>query len=104
MPPIDMVIIDEEHRWFDAYEEWLEGPWSHLPVIGLTATPWTKGLGKHFDRLIIGSTTQQLIDTGYLSRFRVFAPASPSASTENRLWRSLGCRGGLRRGVRLRSD
>jgi superfamily II DNA or RNA helicase len=77
MPLADMVIIDEVHRWFNSYEKWLKGPWSHLPVIGLTATPWTKGLGKHFDRLIIGSTTQQLIDTGYLSRFRVFAPASP---------------------------
>jgi DNA repair protein RadD len=67
MPPIDMVIIDEVHRWFDAYEEWLEGPWKHLPVIGLTATPWTRGLGKHFDKLIIGATAAQLIDAGYLS-------------------------------------
>ena len=57
MPLADMVIIDEVHRWFNSYEKWLKGPWSHLPVIGLTATPWTKGLGKHFDRLIIGSTT-----------------------------------------------
>jgi superfamily II DNA or RNA helicase len=73
----DMVIIDEVHRWFDAYAEWLEGPWKHLPVIGLTATPWTRGLGKHFDKLIIGATAAQLIDAGYLSKFRVFAPASP---------------------------
>jgi superfamily II DNA or RNA helicase len=43
----------------------------------LTATPWTRGLGKYFGRLIIGSTTQELIDTGYLSPFRAFAPASP---------------------------
>jgi DNA repair protein RadD len=77
MPSIDLVIVDEVHRWFDAYKEWLQGPWSHLPVIGLTATPWTKGLGKHFDRLIIGATTSQLIEAGYLSKFRVFAPASP---------------------------
>ncbi len=77
MPPADMVIIDEVHRWFDAYEGWLTGPWKHLPVIGLTATPWTRGLGKHFDKLIIGATAAQLIDAGYLSKFRVFAPASP---------------------------
>jgi len=77
MPPTDMVIIDEVHRWFDAYEEWLEGPWKHLPVIALTATPWTRGLGKHFGKLIVGATAAQLIDAGYLSKFRVFAPASP---------------------------
>ncbi len=77
MPPTDMVIIDEVHRWFDAFEEWLEGPWKHLPVIALTATPWTRGLGKHFRKLIVGATAAQLIDAGYLSKFRVFAPASP---------------------------
>jgi superfamily II DNA or RNA helicase len=77
MPPTDMVILDEVHRWFDAYEEWLEGSWKHLPVIALTATPWTRGLGKHFGKLIVGATAAQLIDAGYLSKFRVFAPASP---------------------------
>src|ERR1700682_2929970 len=80
MPPADMVIIDEVHRWYEAYEGWLTGPWKHIPVIGLTATPWTRGLGKHFSKLIVGATTQQLIDAGFLSKFRVFAPASPDLS------------------------
>jgi superfamily II DNA or RNA helicase len=78
IPPADLVMVDEAHRWFDFYGEWLKDPeWSAVPFIGLTATPWTRGLGKHFDKLIVGATTQQLIDTGYLSKFRVFAPASP---------------------------
>jgi DNA repair protein RadD len=77
MPLADMVIIDEVHKKFDIYETWLSGAWSHIPVIGLSATPWTKGLGKLFGKLIIGATTQSLIDDGYLSDFRVFAPASP---------------------------
>ena len=77
MPHTDLVMIDEAHRWFDKYEEWLEGPWKDIPVIGLTATPWTRGLGKYFDKLIIGSTTQELIDAGYLSKFQVWCPASP---------------------------
>src|SRR3977135_3096475 len=62
MPPIHTVMLCEAHTCFDAYEEWLAGPWKHLPVIGLTATPWTRGLGKHFDKLIIGATTQELIE------------------------------------------
>jgi DNA repair protein RadD len=80
MPPADMVIIDEVHRWYDAYEDWLAGLWKHIPVIGLTATPWTRGLGKYFDKLIVGATTSQLIDAKYLSPFRVYAPASPDLS------------------------
>jgi superfamily II DNA or RNA helicase len=78
IPPADLVLIDEAHRWFDFYEEWLGDPaWADVPFIGLTATPWTRGLGRHFDRLIIGATTQELIEAGHLSRFKVFAPASP---------------------------
>jgi hypothetical protein len=41
----------------------------------LSATPWRKGLAKHFSRLIVGATTKGLIDAGYLSLFRAFAPA-----------------------------
>jgi superfamily II DNA or RNA helicase len=81
IPPADLVIIDEAHRWFEFYGEWLKDPqWADVPFIGLTATPWTRGLGRYFDRLIIGATTQELIDAGYLSKFRVFAPASPDLS------------------------
>ena len=78
VPPADEIIIDEVHRWYQFYPKLLADPrFANIPIIGLTATPWTRGLGKYFGRLIIGSTTRELIDTGYLSPFRAFAPASP---------------------------
>jgi superfamily II DNA or RNA helicase len=81
IPPADLVMIDEAHRWFEFYGEWLKDPeWADVPFIGLSATPWTRGLGRYFDRLIIAATTRELIDAGYLSKFRVFAPASPDLS------------------------
>jgi DNA repair protein RadD len=48
-----------------------------VPFIGLSATPWTKGLGRLYDKLIIAATTKQLINDGYLAPFRVFAPSHP---------------------------
>ncbi|WP_161491248.1 DEAD/DEAH box helicase [Bradyrhizobium neotropicale] len=81
VPAADLVMIDEAHRWFEFYGEWLKRPeWADVPFIGLSATPWTRGLGKYFDKLIIAATTAELIEAGYLSRFRVFAPASPDLS------------------------
>jgi superfamily II DNA or RNA helicase len=72
------VVIDEAHRWFEFYGNWMKDPeWSNVPFVGLSATPWTRGLGKYFDKLIIGATTDELIEARYLSKFRVFAPASP---------------------------
>jgi superfamily II DNA or RNA helicase len=77
-PDADVVIIDEAHRWFKSYATWMADPaWQNKPFIGLSATPWTKGLGKHFDDLIIAATPQRLINEGYLSPFRVFAPSHP---------------------------
>jgi DNA repair protein RadD len=81
IPPANIVIIDEVHCWFKFYEKWLQNPdWEAVRFIGLSATPWRKDLGKHFTTLIIGATTQELIDAGRLSDFKVFAPSSPDLS------------------------
>ena len=72
----DIVVVDEAHKLHKAQIEWMQS-WSLIPFIGLSATPWTRGLGKYYDDLIIAATTQELIDAGYLSKFRVFAPAHP---------------------------
>jgi superfamily II DNA or RNA helicase len=78
LPEASFAIIDECHRWFDFYEAWMGHPdWLDKIFVGLSATPWTKGLGKHFDDLLIPATTQELIEEGYLSPFRVFAPDHP---------------------------
>jgi superfamily II DNA or RNA helicase len=77
----DMVILDEAHVRFKLYERWVDLPqWQKIPFVGLTATPWSKGMGKIFDDLIIGVTMQELIDQGHLSDFRVYAPAHPDLS------------------------
>ncbi|WP_167089294.1 helicase-related protein [Massilia frigida] len=46
-------------------------------TIGLTATPFTKGLGKYFDHVINAATTNQLIAEKRLVPFRVFAASEP---------------------------
>jgi DNA repair protein RadD len=76
VPKVDLVIIDEAHVVFKLYERWFNEPeWASVPIIGLSATPWTKGLSKLYQRLVIGTTTQELIDNDILSTFRVFAPS-----------------------------
>ena len=78
IPPADLVFIDEGHKIFSFYGKWFTDPaWKDVPFIGLSATPWAKGLGRLYQELIIAATTQDLIDLGYLSKFRVFAPAHP---------------------------
>lgn len=78
IPPASLVIVDEAHVVFDLYNRWFnDAGWGNTPFIGLSATPWTKGLGKLWDDLVIGATTQDMIDQGHLCPFRVFAPSKP---------------------------
>src|SRR3546814_117379 len=65
--------------------QWLEKQfgsedWGKKPVIGLSATPWSKGLGLIYDELIAPITMRGLIEQGRLLNFRVFAPAHPDLS------------------------
>jgi len=86
IPQADVVLIDECHIWFKFYEKWVgtkdywKPEWSHVPFIGLSATPWTKGLGDWFDHYHKASTIQEMIDIGNLSPFRVYAPTHPDLS------------------------
>ena len=49
-------------------------------VIGLTATPFTRGLGKWFDAVVNVTTTRKLIGQGWLSPYRVFSCTAPDMS------------------------
>lgn len=75
-PEVDYVVVDEAHIRHEVIATWMaEKP--EVRFIGMSATPWSKGLGKQFDDLIKPVSTSWLIDNGYLSKFRVFAPSKP---------------------------
>ena len=75
-PDVDLVMIDEAQLAYQSIFRWMEDC-PTIPFIGLSATPWTKGLGQHYDDLIIAATTEDLIRSKYLSDFVTFAPSEP---------------------------
>lgn len=80
-----LIIVDEAHH-AAASTTWgkVLAAFPNAHKLGVTATPIRlsgEGLADSFDTLIQGPTTQQLIDDGYLSRFRVFCPSSPDLSS-----------------------
>ena len=81
IPECDLAIFDEAHIQFKAAKDWLSHEdWRSKIIIGLSATPWSKGLGKFYDRLLVAATTKDLIRDGYLSDFKVFASGKPDLS------------------------
>jgi DNA repair protein RadD len=77
-PPADLVIVDECHEQYHRLTTWLASPeMANVPVIGLSATPWSRGLSRIYDDLIVGARTGELIAAGFLAGYRIFAPAHP---------------------------
>ncbi len=75
-PDVDLVIVDEAHQLHKETFRWM-ADWPDVPFVGLSATPWSRGLGKFYDDLIAAATTADLIRDGFLSPFVTFAPSEP---------------------------
>lgn len=78
-PEVDIAIIDEAHELHRIVPKWMAARPGTV-FIGLSATPWAKGLGKHYRELITVETTAGLIAAGYLSPFRIFSACEPDLS------------------------
>lgn len=79
IPHFSLGIYDEAHELHEAVRnEMVSGS---AKWIGLSATPWTQGLGLIFDRLVKPITMRELVDRGVLSQFVVFAPSNPDLSS-----------------------
>jgi superfamily II DNA or RNA helicase len=68
-----LVIIDECHVLHKPHIRMLDGL-RHVPIIGLSATPMRKGLGRFFDTLVRGPCIRTLIEAGWLVPAKAFAP------------------------------
>lgn len=70
-PIVDVVIIDEAHTKLKAWTEYI--PTAKAAVIGLSATPFSPGLGKLFSNLVNATTMHDLTQSGVLVPMRVYS-------------------------------
>ncbi len=75
VPYIDLVIIDECHVMFKSLIELMKR-WTAIPFIGVSATPWSKGMGLVYDDLVVVEKTKELIKQGYLCKYEAWGPDS----------------------------
>jgi len=75
VPAADIVFIDEAHMQFDFVYHWMNKPeWQDTTFIGMTATPWARGMGKHWKKLIVAGRIGEMVDGGWLKPLRYYAP------------------------------
>lgn len=77
-PDSHLDVFDEAHTLYDSHKKRMES--GGAVCIGLTATPFTRGLGKFFDTVINVTTTRKLIEQGWLVPYRIFSCKEPDMS------------------------
>ena len=70
-PDLDLVLIDEAHTMRKQTLSLVNA--INKPVIGLSASPLSKGLGKYYSRVVNVRSTKDLITDGWLVPVRTFA-------------------------------
>ena len=70
-PGLKLMIIDECHSTRSSIKEFIENNPS-VKVIGLSASPFTKGLGSIYSNVVNATTTRELVDSGMLAPLRVY--------------------------------
>lgn len=86
IPDVDFIIIDEAHGVAGSKDyRGIVETFAGKPIIGLSATPFAKGLGKRYDklggalfeRMVAAASIQELIADGWLVDCDIYAPSEP---------------------------
>jgi DNA repair protein RadD len=70
-PQTDLLIVDECHVSRRKTINYIEAN-PQMRVIGLTATPFTKGLGDVYENVVTGATTGSLVEKKWLAPLKVY--------------------------------
>lgn len=83
LPEPDLIVFDETHHIGAASWDAIFHRYPHARILGLTATPWRldgQGLGRWYSHMVLGPSPADLIASGSLTPYRLFAPALPDLS------------------------
>jgi superfamily II DNA or RNA helicase len=75
--PADLIVIDEAHHSVAGSYRTVIDRWPQAKLLGVTATPHRAdgiGLDMVYQTMVLGPSTGELIERGYLSEFKAYGP------------------------------
>jgi len=79
-PEFDLIIVDECHTLYKTWVDYVTSPECTAKVVGLSATPFAKGMGTVFTNLVNAATMADLTQLGVLVPMRIFSCRQPDMS------------------------
>lgn len=72
----DLIVVDEAHVSYKSIKDLIEQA-ANAKAIGLTATPFPKGMAEDWDGMVNSTTVNKLIADGFLTPLKIKACVSP---------------------------
>lgn len=102
-PGLNLLIVDEAHVQRAQTIEFIKAH-PHIRVIGLSASPFTKGLGATYSSVVSATTTKQLVDEGWLTPLRVFIAKQIDMTGAKKVAGEWSSKESTERGVKITGD
>lgn len=102
-PDLDILIVDEAHAQREKTTEFIKNN-PRIRVIGLSASPFTKGLGKTYSHVVSSTTTKELVDAGLLASLKVFVAHEIDMTGAKKVAGEWSQREATERGIQITGD
>jgi DNA repair protein RadD len=103
MPGMKLLIVDECHNTRRQTVEFIKNN-PGIYVVGLTATPFTKGLGKIYSSVVSAISTGELVERGMLVPLRVFIAKEIDMAGAKKLAGEWSSKEAEERGIKITGD
>ena len=102
-PGLNLLIVDECHQTREQTVQFIKNN-PTVRVIGLTATPFTKGLGNVYENVVSSVTTKELVQDGVLVPLRVFIAKEIDMTGANKVAGEWSQAEATKRGMQITGD
>lgn len=103
LPDMKLLIIDEAHQMRAQTIEFIKNN-PGIKVVGLSATPFTRGIAGIYTNVVSAITTQQLVDQGRLAPLRVFVGKEIDMTGVKKVAGEWSAKEAQARGVKITGD
>ncbi|HOX27341.1 MAG TPA: DEAD/DEAH box helicase family protein [Candidatus Krumholzibacteria bacterium] len=102
-PGVDLLIVDEAHIHRQSTSDFIKN-FPRVRVIGLSATPMTKGLGQTYEKIVNAVTTHELVESKWLVPLRVFVAQQIDMTGAKKVAGEWSQKEATERGVKVTGD
>jgi DNA repair protein RadD len=102
-PGLKLLIVDECHNTRKQTVEFIKNN-PNVYVVGLTATPFTKGLGKIYSSVVSAISTRELVERGQLAPLKVYIAKEIDMAGAKKLAGEWSSKEAEERGIKITGD